>query len=145
MPLKKKPKPGQVVIHRSLDDDKLGTAKRGVVESTVGDDDQSLVIARYDDHEEPLAFDDRELISVDKNSLNQGPMILKPRHLFAVLKKPRVLFSFFLVLIFSVLLNVGVHVGGWSIQTSIVLTGLFLLVLVVVFSRIERNINDSSS
>lgn len=81
-------KKGDRVAHLTLDN-RDGTAKCGIVEDTVGDDEQTLVIGRFDDSPTPEAYDSREvekLLTIP--GLGRGPVLLYPRHLWRLLTRP---------------------------------------------------------
>jgi len=136
-----KNKEGHRVIHRSLDDSRSGTAKTGVIlEEPVGDDAHRLVIAQFDDAAKPEAFDQRELVDIGPQQLSGDVVMLYPRHLWAVLKKPLVLAAF--VLAFFVGIITKLAVNYWSLSEEvIIIAAIPLLILILVVSKlIERKI-----
>jgi len=138
-----KPLDGHRVVHRALDDDNSGTAKTGiVVEPPVGDSDQSLVIAQFDDSDHPEAFDRRELIDIGPASYTRGVVMLYPRHLLAMLKKGSVISACVLAIALGIGLNLAKQYWHWPTQT-IVLVGLGSLLLVcVVAGFIEYKVSQ---
>lgn len=76
---------GALVAHRSLDDGR-GHPKHGRVTETV---DEVLAITHLKDEERPIGYDSRELTRLYMiPGLSSGPLILRPRHLWNLFKRP---------------------------------------------------------
>lgn len=96
----KHPKPGERVAHKELDDSAGEGARAGVVQRLVGDQDQKLAVIESEDGRSE-AYDTRELVTLGKAPLSEGPVILKPRHLIPHLRRSPVILLLLLQLVVS--------------------------------------------
>lgn len=132
-------KKGARVAHNGLDN-KDGAAKTGVVVEVIGDDESGLVVGRWDGEKELVAFDRREIVHlVGGAESNFGPVILKPRHMVAMFKRPRTLIALLVTMIIAIGINVVASVSALSATTTVgVGLGLILIfVLGYVVSEIR--------
>lgn len=135
MSMKRKPKPGERVAHRRLNDND-GAARSGVAVDVVGDKKQSLVIVESEEGRE--AFDTREMVTLGPAEGTAGPVVLRPSHLKAALRRRQsilaLLFEFVLIgaLVFSGL------AFGLSLKTMVVLAVAIMIVGTGVVILLER-------
>jgi hypothetical protein len=135
--------PGAHVAHVALDDP-VGGAKVGVVEEYVGDDQSGVVIMRGAGGV-PEGYDRREIISLRHLGwLSSGPVILSPRHLWALLRRPWGVLSVLLALVLAaglVSLSYRYHWG----KGVVVAVGVGLAVLTVTLVLADQYLLHRSS
>lgn len=133
---------GHRVMHRTLDDRNLGTAKTGIVTETVGDDTQELVIAKFDDGSGEEAFDRRELVDLGPAGLSRGPVLHYPRHLWALLRKPAVMISMLLTIAITSALCITVYGLALSAKTVLIVAVPLLAATVIGVRLIEHRLSE---
>lgn len=111
--MSKDPKPGQRVAHKELDSDKGGSARSGVVKQLVGDQNQKLAVIE-DESGKSEAYDTRELVALGKQGSSEGPVILKPRHLFFHLRRRPVL----LLILLQIVVTIAILVIAFVVQPA---------------------------
>jgi hypothetical protein len=128
--MSKEPKTGERVAHRVLDDPE-GAAKSGVAVDVIGDNEQKMVVLESDTGRE--AYDSRELISLGPKDQSSGPVVLRPGHLRAALRRPQAILALILEAVLIGAIVWAALVLGWTGQTLVLLAcGLLALGLVMV-------------
>lgn len=138
---------GHRVAHRHLDDPRLGTARVGVATETFDDDSKQLVAARFEDvegsHEE--AFLREELVDLGPAGLSRGPVLLYPRHLWALLRRPSMVAAMLLALALGVVISVVAENVNWSLVlvacVVVPVAIAFLLLGRLLESRVTRRVS----
>ena len=129
-----KPKPGQRVAHRSLENEE-GSARSGVAVDVVGDDKQSLIIVEGEEGRE--AFDTREMISLGPAGRSAGPVVLRPAHLKAALRRSQRVLAIVLALVLIAALVVAGLVFGLSGKPLFALAGAVLALGAILIVALE--------
>lgn len=96
---KKKINKGDKAFHDQLDNSD-GTALTGVVVDVIGDDEQRVIVGKWEGKDRSIAYDSREIKTIGSAKKNPGPVISHPRHFFALFKK-RETFAALIFAIFS--------------------------------------------
>lgn len=118
----------QRVAHATLDDPR-GLAKTGVVQEEIGDDESGVVIADWGE-DGLVGYDRREMVPLLNHS-DSSPVILRPRHLWALLKTPFGAVSVLLALAVGLLLAYMRSVQHWD-KTTVLGAGVGMLIVALV-------------
>lgn len=129
---------GTRVAHREIDDE-IGSAKTGVVDQVIGDDEHELVVVKEEDGRR-TAYDHRELVSLGAVERSSGPVILHMRHLVSLFRRLPALLSLALAVVAGVALNVLSHRGDWSPELTAAVGVGMIIVCFILFVGLERTL-----
>lgn len=136
---------GERVAHKSLDDEDLGTAKTGIIKDILETTEQQMIITESDDTHELMAYDNREILKIGKpGGINNSPVLLRPKHVYKMLKTKLGLLVIMLSVVLGISLVVFANYFEWSLLYCALALGaivLFTQLIAFVFDR--RKIVDT--
>lgn len=127
------------IAHRELDDE-TGGALSGVLDEIVGSEPGCRLIVVRGDDGTLTAYDERELVSLGGENASKGPVLLKPRHFFNLMKQTPALLAVVFVLALIVAVNVAAILLDLSLVALLVVFGSALLVAMIVLLVLEREL-----